>query len=152
MTDTPKKVRKSRLPADPRAAVEKRVGKTKNAIRGLAKKFPKEVLTEESIAKITAFLRLQVTCLESDLKSALRSGSVTIDGFSLDAPEVAQPFTKPPAPNYRAQTGAPSGAVSGVPRALAATAEEAPDLVRVLEPGARKAATPDVTEIDFVEE
>lgn len=151
MEDKPKKVRKSRLPADPKAAVEKRVGKTKNAIRGLAKKFPKEVLTEEAIVKIASFLRLQVTCLESDLKAALRSGSVTIDGFSLDAPEVAQPFTAPAAPHQRAAIGSLPGASSGVPRALAATAEEAPDLVRVIDPTKAKApATP--VEIDFIEE
>ena len=82
-----KKIRKPRAKTDPKAGLEKRVAKAKSAIRGLAKKFPSELLDAESVNKIAAFLSSQVLQLRVDLMAAVNDGVGKMpEIFSLDTP------------------------------------------------------------------
>lgn len=133
---TEKKPRQKRAPADPKAALELRVVKAKAAIRGLAKKFPNEMLDYGSVNKIITFLRSQVDGLERDLNSAVSVGSAYM-GFSFDMMVPPPNLTQPAPPQFTHSVGTPGGTVPDQP-------------VRLVKP--TRTAPPEPADIDFIEE
>lgn len=166
--------------SNPRIELEQRVQRVQRAIADLEEAVPQDLLTEETICKITGFLGMQV----SDLLDGLRARRVTgarRGVFSLDAPFYAPkakmpvydeptapepppkptPRPAPPEPEpdepklpkklFKAEEIVGREAPKEVAKEILKTAEDAPEKVRVF--GSGKPPPPPVSDdVDFAED
>jgi hypothetical protein len=149
---------------------ENRIQRIQKAIAGVPKNLPADLLSEETITKVAAFLTAQVEEMRRELLTIQRTG-VKRGVFSLDAPaedkipgydEPKSPVPPPPRPAPPPQPPAdePKHKVTDVMGKVAPpdvakevlkTAEDAPERVRVF---GSKPAAPVLSEgdIEFFEE